>query len=171
MHAVSYWGMMDFVDEYVKPHDKVLDVGSCSVQGDKCPSYRELNNEWEYIGCDVEAGNNVNVVLSDPYNWVEFEDNYFDCVISGQAFEHIEYPWLTIKEIARVLKPKGYTCIIAPNRCPLHFYPVDTFRYNPDGFDALAKWAGLKKVSTTVADWQWNDNLWCQDTRLIARKP
>ncbi|MEM1725222.1 MAG: methyltransferase domain-containing protein, partial [Thermoplasmata archaeon] len=42
-------------------------------------------------------------VVKDPYNWIEIEDSSVDVVISGQAFEHIEYPWLTIKEIYRVL--------------------------------------------------------------------
>jgi hypothetical protein len=34
-------------------------------------------------------------------------------VVSGQAFEHIEFIWLTILEIARVLKTNGLAVIIA----------------------------------------------------------
>lgn len=169
MHIASMEGMVDFVARYVKTPCRVLDVGSCIIEGDK--SYRDLNKDWEYVGCDVSDGKNVNVVLEDPYKWDMFEDNEFDYVISGQAFEHIDYPWLTICEIARVLKPNGYACIIAPAICPIHFYPKDTYRFNPDGFRALATWARLETVEATWADWDWNEDITCTDSRLIARKP
>jgi SAM-dependent methyltransferase len=169
MHELGYYGMKDFVDTYAQGKCKVLDVGSCIVE-DGSISYRKLNPDWEYVGCDIQAGENVNIVLTDPYNWTEIEDSEFDIVISGQVFEHIEFPWLTIKEIARVLRLGGFTCIIAPSSFPVHRHPVDTFRYNEDGMVALAKWANLEVVKVDTALWQFNDTLTCSDTRLIARK-
>lgn len=56
-------------------------------------SYRTLfnNPKWNYVGCDLEEGSNVDIVLNDPYDWKNIESNSYDVVISGQAFEHIEY--------------------------------------------------------------------------------
>lgn len=72
-------------------------------------------------------------------------------MISGNAFEHIEYPWLTICEIYRILKYGGFVCIIAPNSLYEHRYPVDCYRYYSDGFRALAKWGGFEIINVTVS--------------------
>lgn len=72
-------------------------------------------------------------------------------IISGQVFEHIEYPWLTIKEIERVLKPSGFCIISAPNAGLEHKAPTDCYRYFSDGLRSLAKWADLYVHHTSVA--------------------
>lgn len=79
------------------------------------------------------------------------EDGSFDYVISENAFEHIEYPWLTICEIYRKLKDGGFVCILAPNSIHEHRYPIDCYRYFSDGFRALAKWGGFDVVDVTVS--------------------
>jgi len=178
MHKSSMIRMKWFCENYcINDNEKktVLDVGSYCVENHS--SYREIFNgdRFSYIGLDVVEGLNVAIAVKSPYKWNEVEDNFCDILISGQVFEHIEFPWLTIKEIARVVKPNGLICIIAPNGLGLHRYPVDCWRYYSDGMIALAKWAGLEilHVSTNLApkdspmDWysQW------QDCMLIARKP
>lgn len=139
-----------FADNYI-PTDKqirVLDVGSYNVNG----CYRTLFNgtQVQYQGLDMVPGPNVDIVPKDPYAWAEISDNSYDFVISGNAFEHIEYPWLTIKEIARVLRPKGFVCILTPFAYKEHKYPTDCYRYFSDGFIALAKWADLNVIEATV---------------------
>jgi GT2 family glycosyltransferase/SAM-dependent methyltransferase/Tfp pilus assembly protein PilF len=121
----------------------ILDVGSHGING----TYKEIffdSVKYVYTGLDVNPGSNVDYVPSDPYDWPELQDESFDVIISGQAFEHIEYPWLIIEEMNRVLKKNGLICIVAPSRGPEHKYPVDCWRYYPDGFRALAKWANLE---------------------------
>lgn len=88
--------------------------------------------------------------MKDSYCWDCLPDESFDYIISGQAFEHIEYPWLTIKEIYKKLKPGGIVCITAPSAGPEHKYPYDCYRYYSDGFAALAKWAGLTVINISV---------------------
>ena len=146
--------MQSFVEKYLE--DKkltILDVGSFNVNG----SYNRYfqNPKWKYTGADIVDGKNVDVVFKEPYNW-QFKDNSFDVVISGQTFEHIEYPWLTIKEIERVMKPGGVGCIIAPSEGYEHRYPLDCWRFMPDGFRALAKWAGLEVIDVYKED----NNIW-----------
>lgn len=181
MHRSSYL-RMQYLTDYYKPYYaegkdkiKVLDIGSFDMNG----TYKELFNNWgnvEYTGCDMSAGPNVDIVLKDVYNWKDIEDNTFDLIISGQVFEHVEYPWLTMKEIERALKPSGFCIVIAPNAGVEHKAPKDCYRYFSDGLRALAEWAGLYVHHTSVAgtpeaegmeEWvsDWNDAC------LVVQKP
>lgn len=144
---------MEYLVKYYEPYFlkdkvKVLDIGSYDVGG----TYRDIfqKENYQYEGLDVCEGPNVDIVPNDIYSWDEIPDNTYDLVISGQAFEHIEYPWLTIREIARVLKPSGLAVITAPNAGPEHRYPVDCYRYFSDGLCALAKWADLAVIHVSV---------------------
>lgn len=179
MHKASYL-RMEYLIGYYEPYFtkeqekiKVLDVGSYDVNG----SYRSILPEQKYVytGLDMCAGPNVDYVPEDIYHWKEMEDDQFDLVISGQAFEHMEYPWLSIREIARVLKPSGFCIITAPSSAPEHKYPTDCYRYFADGLTALAKWADLKPLHVSVAgvpqiqgteEWISEDN----DAYLVAQK-
>lgn len=161
---------MKYLDKLQKTDLKILDVGSCDVNG----TYRPLFDykDWEYTGLDMHRGKNVDIVPSNKYDWVEIDDNAFDVVISGQAFEHIEYFWLTIGEISRIMKKDGFLCIIAPSNGYEHKYPVDCWRFYPDGMKAIAKYANLTSVEVFV-DWDKSnsnrDETW-QDCVMIARK-
>lgn len=152
MHKESMVRMKWFVDNYIKGMDskkRILDVGSYDVNGSYKHLFDDISN-YEYVGLDMVDGPNVDYVPRDPYNWEGLEDDSFDFIISGNAFEHIEYPWLTICEIEKKLKKGGVACIIAPNSIPEHRYPVDCYRYFADGFRALAKWANLTVIQATV---------------------
>ena len=123
----------------------------------------------------MSKGPNVDIVPQKIYQWDEVKDQTYDLVISGQALEHIEYPWLTMKEIARVLKPSGFCIIIVPSSIEEHRYPLDCYRYYPDGVAALARQADLNVVHLSTGgvpsifetdDWVSPDN----DTVLVAQK-
>lgn len=175
MHIGSLAKMKYFVKKYLERYSdrklRILDIGSQDVNG----SYKQffVKENWQYVGCDMVEGNNVDIILKDVYNWKEFDTNSFDVIITGQTFEHIEYPWLTILEIARVLKPGGLCCIIAPAAGPEHKYPVDCWRIYPDGFKALAQYASLEVIEAFT---EWNgaypdkSEIW-KDSVLIATKP
>ncbi len=146
MHLSSLEKMRDFTARHLadaadRPLE-ILDLGSADIGG----TYAQFfdNPKWNYRGVDLAPGPNIHVVLSNPYNWRELPTHCADVFISGQTFEHIEFFWLTMLEIARVLKPGGLCCIIAPSRGPIHRYPVDCWRFYPDGFAALARYADLE---------------------------
>lgn len=176
MHIGSLDKMKKFVDKYLRNYGhkniKILDVGSQDVNG----SYKQFfnNPKWEYTGLDMVPGKNVDIVLKDVYNWTEIESNSYDVVVTGQVFEHVEFFWVTILEIARVLKEGGICCIIAPSNGVEHRYPVDCWRYYPDGFRALAKYAGMNILEVYT---QWKNvgypdgsDIW-KDSVLICQKP
>ena len=177
MHPSSFDKMAAFRRDHLEArrHEALLivDLGSRDVNG----SYRSLFAEppWTYKGVDLAPGQNVDLVLRDPYHWPEFDTASVDVVISGQAFEHIEFFWETMREIARVLKSHGLCCIIAPSSGSEHRFPTDCWRFFPDGLRALARYAGLEALE---AQTQWDDlpqfdsesNKW-HDSVLVARKP
>ena len=174
MHLSSYQNMQYFVKKYLDCFKNrkinILDVGSCDVNG----TYRDLfqNKNWNYTGLDMQEGKNVDIVPEDKYDWREIEDSKFDVVVSGQAFEHIEFFWITIKEISRIMKNNAFLCIIAPSSGYEHKYPVDCWRFYPDGMKSLSKYANLKTLEA-FADWDNKnkiiDEIW-KDCVLIAQK-
>ena len=177
MHPSSFDKMTAFAEKYL--HDRraeplvIFDLGSQDFNG----SYRPLfdRKPWRYLGIDMAAGKNVDIVLRDPYRWREIKSRSADVIVSGQTFEHTEFFWLTIQEMKRALKPGGICCILAPSAGPEHQYPVDCWRVYPDGLRALARYAGFE----TLEAWtQWEDlpqydnesNKW-HDSVLVARRP
>ena len=176
MHESSYLKMEEFRQRYLdrrKTEDlHIYDLGSQDVNG----SYRPLFSEpsWHYVGLDMAAGKNVDVVLQTPYAWKEIASQSADVVVSGQAFEHIQYFWITMLEVARVLKPGGLCCILAPSSGPEHRYPLDCWRFYPDGMTSLAHFAQMEvlEVSTEWEDKGYMDGSdWWHDSMLVCRKP
>jgi SAM-dependent methyltransferase len=153
---------------------EILDVGSYDVNG----SYREIFAElgFKYVGLDMEAGPNVDIVPKSTYIWSEVNDDHYDAVISGQALEHIEFFWITMAEIIRVTKQGGMICIIAPNGFGEHRYPVDCWRFFTDGMIALARFYNLEvlhahtNAAPNTSDIEWYSEK-CADSMLIAKKP
>lgn len=176
MHHSSFDKMLDFKNRYLndlkeKPL-KILDLGSQDING----SYKKIFNEkpWTYQGMDMSAGKNVDMVLKNPYSWESIRSDSIDVLISGQALEHVEFFWITMLEIARILKPGGLCCIIAPSSGHEHRFPVDCWRFYCDGFKALSRFALLQEIKVykqQEPDPGYTDssNLWL-DTVLICKK-
>lgn len=177
MHKSSLLRMQWFVQKYLaedKGLIKVLDVGSYDVNG----SYKQFFAEerFSYTGLDMSAGPNVDIVPLHPYHWAELESGSFDVAISGQALEHIEFFWVTVAEMVRVLRNGGLLCIIAPRGFDRHRYPVDCYRFDADGMVALARYCNLIPLhastdmapEATFTEWHIEG---CADSMLVAKKP
>ena len=173
MHKSTYDKMLWFKNIYLDVSNSlsILDIGSLDTTGRNF-NYKSIFNDvsnWNYTGLDYEDGENVDILVDDIYNMLEIEDNSYDVVISGQLFEHLEFFWITMSEIERILKPGGFCCIIAPSGGPKHGNSKhDCYRFYEDGMAALARYVNLEvlHVSTNYSE---EAKPWC-DTCLVAKK-
>jgi len=58
------------------------------------------------FGLDVEA---------KPFEELRFPGNHFDVVTLWQVLEHVPYPLMMLKEVHRILKPRGLVVASTPN--------------------------------------------------------
>jgi SAM-dependent methyltransferase len=147
MHQSSLRHVEDLLSRYATRAGVLADIGSMDVNG----TYRHLFPGWRYIGVDMEPGPGVDIVARKPYRYPLASESV-DLVVCGQAFEHMEYFWLGWLDICRIVKRGGLIFLLAPSRGPEHRYPVDCWRFYPDGFQALAKWAGVEMLEVST-DW------------------
>jgi len=145
MNATGMAKLRAFRDTYVPLGSSVLDVGSWST-GTLSARNVFPNERYGYVGLDIVEGNNVDLTVADAYKWDEVENETFDAVICSNTYEHNPYFWITTAEIARVLKPGGYACILAPSSGGVHRYPLDCWRLCPDATAALAGYTGLEPI-------------------------
>lgn len=143
----------------------VLNMGAADVNG----SYSRIisGDNVNYIGADLAPGPGVSVVMEDAYR-APLPDGSVDIVMSGQMLEHCEYFWMSFVDMMRMLQPEGFLFLIAPSAGAIHRYPVDCYRFYPDAYRALARYAKCKLVEV----WhdqrgQWRDLVgvfsWRQD--------
>lgn len=145
MHQSAYDHVTNCFDKYFKPnrHKTVVDIGSRAVSGHKL-THRTIvePHALKYIGLDVVAGPNVDVVMKEAYR-LPLKSNSADIILCGQVFEHVPYFWVTFLEMARVLRRGGIIILTAPSRGHRHSPPTDCWRFYPDGMLALAKFSDL----------------------------
>jgi SAM-dependent methyltransferase len=114
----------------------VIDLGSQDIVG----SLRSVcSPSFKYLGVDFQAGENVDLILNNPYQ-LPFDDNSIDIIVCSSVFEHSQFFWKLYLEILRVLKPEGIFYLNAPSNGYIHRYPVDCWRFYPDAGIALVEW-------------------------------
>ena len=121
---------------------RVLDIGAGSAKYKKIISKQAVN----YVTLDISPGEYVDIV-GDAMK-MPIIDASFDTVISTETLEHVQKPWLVIKEIKRVLKPGGICFLTAPFMLPAHNDPGDYFRYNKSGLEFLFREEGFTIIES-----------------------
>lgn len=177
MHQSSFEKVALFRDIYLRPQNmgakiRILEVGSMSYLEQLKVSRLFDQPGFDYLGVDIEQGPNVDLVLSDRYNWNNLPDEHFDTVICCQVLEHAEYFWQTLSEIGRVLKPGGMILIIVPSKGPEHRFPVDCWRFYPDAAAPILKIIGAELIEVFLERDSWrsqNQNTW-GDLTIVGQK-
>ena len=151
MHETSYLEMSSNVGLYLKdlpPESIVVDVGSLDVNG----SYKALiDPPFRYVGVDLSPGPNVDQVMVSEFD-SGLPADHAAAVISGQCLEHCTNPFLLVKEMFRICKPGGFILLTAPWAWPIHRYPLDCWRFLPDGIRILIESAGGIFVESYLND-------------------
>jgi predicted O-methyltransferase YrrM len=170
MHATSLENLQKCVDRYLSDTfftdapRRVVDIGSMNVNG----TYRSIFKKFdcEYVGFDLEPGPGVDRVLANPYE-IPLADGAADVIVSGQTFEHCEFFWDAFREMMRILSPNGLLFLIAPSAGPIHRFPVDCYRFYPDAYHALARYAGCHLVTV----WRDERGPWQDLTGVFSKDP
>ena len=152
MHNSALESFNNFIDVYLSKLNnkklKLIEIGSLSVNSN---IKNTLKDNMEYIGIDIVKGENVDIVLDDPYKF-PLEDKSVDVVISISVFEHTEFFWLTYLEILRVLKDDGLFFLNAPSNSKFHRHETDNWRFYPDSSLALQKWGERNNFNPKVLE-------------------
>ncbi|MFD1703113.1 class I SAM-dependent methyltransferase [Methylopila henanensis] len=130
-----------------------------SVQGEydrvrHAKAKEQFASRFNYFGCDIKP-TGPNVVAGDlcaeDYvdNNRQFE-SFFDVVYSNNTFEHLYRPWITVKHIARMLKPDGLVVLVAPFAQRYHKSPDDFFRYSHTSFAKMFSTETDMKFETVI---------------------
>ena len=124
---------------------KLLDFGC----GNK--PFKQLFNVDEYIGLDLEKSNdrifNKDAEIYYDGKSIPFNDNYFDCVLASEVFEHVFNIDEILKEIHRVCKPNGYLLLTVPFIWDEHEVPYDFGRYTSYGISYLMNKHGFEIIT------------------------
>lgn len=108
--------------EYIQPTSNVLDIACGTGYGSEILSSKAAS----VIGGDIDANTisenksyykaaNLSFEVLDGTN-LQFDDNFFDTVISFETIEHTTAYHKMILEFNRVLKPGGHLVISTPNK-------------------------------------------------------
>jgi len=114
-----YWDRIKTAINFANLSDKqiLLDLG-CN-NGPLLKTIRKYNKKCTCWGIDIEPDimtldiENCKFKIADVKN-LPFDDNYFDIIFALSTLEHIEDIDIAIKEIKRVLKPKGFVILSSP---------------------------------------------------------
>lgn len=129
---------------------RILEIGS--KQYGSSQRFRETYG-GDFVGCDLEPGEGVDVVCDLTRGIEPLEPESFDLVICCSVLEHVPRPWKMAENIARLIKPKGQLYVSAPWVWKYHAYPDDYFRYSWRGIESLFEPLRFGKFFySTIAD-------------------
>ncbi len=127
----------------------VLELGTLQ----SVPGRSTMHRDWvphasEFLGTDIEAGADVDIV-ADLHRLSEVVgEERFDVILSASTFEHLKYPTVAAHELMKALKVGGLIYIQTHQSYPLHGYPHDYFRFSRE---ALASLFGAEMGMEVVA--------------------
>ncbi|NJD78899.1 MAG: class I SAM-dependent methyltransferase, partial [Candidatus Methanoperedens sp.] len=101
--------------------EKVLDVG-CSA-GELGKYLKENKGIKEVIGIEFNkeaaeiAAKCIDKVITGDVEKIDlqFETEYFDCIIYADILEHLIDPWITLEKQNKILKKNGIIIVSLPN--------------------------------------------------------
>ena len=117
---------------------RVLELGTLK----SVPGRSTMHRDWvphasEFLGTDIEAGPDVDIV-ADLHRLTDVVgEERFDVIMSASTFEHLKYPTLAAHELMKALKVGGQLFVQTHQSFPLHGYPSDYFRFSQDALASL----------------------------------
>jgi len=147
----SKQNVLSSFSEYVSQLDapRVLELGTARFDPTLSSMHPELvPNAAEYLGLDIVAGEDVDIVADVHRLSEKVGEESFDVIISCSSFEHFKYPQLAAHELMKTLKIGGVIFIQTHQSFPLHAAPNDYYRFSRE---ALASLFGLQMGMEVLA--------------------
>lgn len=128
-----------FAQRYATAGMSVLEVGGTDFNGTPRPMFESRG--CKYTAMDIALGRGVDLVnvSGEPF---PMADGSYDIVVTTSTFEHDPTFWMTMREIARVVRTGGIIFASAPSVGSYHAHPGDNWRFYRDAPAALAFWCG-----------------------------
>src|SRR3954468_3412896 len=106
----------------------VLEIGSKDYGSTS--SFRDFYRAPEYVGVDMEAGKNVDVVVDLTQGTGDLRRDHFALGICCSVLEHVRRPWIFAGHLTDVIRPGGALYMSVPWVWRYHAYPDDYFRFS-----------------------------------------
>jgi hypothetical protein len=128
----------------------ILELGSRARSGIVRRDWFPLMN---YIGVDIVAGDNVDVVCDAHLLSSKVPHNSVDGVFSAATFEHLIMPWKVAIELNRVMRVGAVGYIRTHQTLGMHDVPWDYWRYSDAAWAALFnRHTGFEIMATYLGD-------------------
>lgn len=107
----------------------------------------------EYVGLDILAGPNVDVVGDAHELSSIFPDKRFVAVFSTSVFEHLAMPWKVVLELNKILVEGGIVYTSTHQTWPPHEEPWDFWRFSQHSWHTLFNGAtGFEVIEAIVGE-------------------
>lgn len=117
---------------------RVLELGTRRSDPERSTRHADwIPHASEYVGSDIEAGADVDLVADVHRLTSVTGTEQFDVVISCSTFEHFKYPHLAAHEILKALRVGGLLFVQTHQTFPLHAHPYDYFRFSREAMAGL----------------------------------
>jgi hypothetical protein len=131
--------LSDFVDRCrAMSHPRVLELGAKrSISERSTLRHAWVPNAGEYLGADLTAGVDVDIV-ADVHRLTDVVgEEQFDVIICCATFEHLKYPHLAAHQMMRALRVGGVLFVHTVQTFALHSFPYDYFRFSREAVAGL----------------------------------
>ena len=133
------------------PKPTVVEIGSRARSGNVVRDV--VGPEARYIGIDIMAGPNVDIVCDAHRLSEAIPVASADAIFSISVFEHLLMPWKVAIEINRVLKPGGLVLVMTHQSFPMHDTPWDYWRFSDQAWRGLFnRHTGFEVVETALGE-------------------
>jgi hypothetical protein len=129
----------------------VLEIGSRARSG--ITRRHLLPEKVRYLGCDIKAGPNVDLVCDAHSLASAMQSDQFDAVMAFSVLEHLLMPWKFVLELNKVMKQGAVGLFTTHQSWPIHDDPWDFWRFSDQAWNALLNYTtGFEIVSAAMGE-------------------
>jgi hypothetical protein len=119
----------------------VLEIGSRHYAESVSNDFRALCGGHDYVGVDMSAGNNVDMVVDFTQDFVRVDQQLggrrFGTILCMSVMEHVSDIIPFASNLTAVTAPGGVLFLSVPFVWRFHGYPSDYWRFSPEGVKQL----------------------------------